>query len=74
MILVIAQAEGDEIKKRNKSVDLISGPQNYHNIVDALKVKDEKYVYATFYMRKNLNHYHKNSHEVSRLVTIQEGF
>ena len=27
----VAQAEGDEIKKRNKSVDLILGPQNYQN-------------------------------------------
>ena len=44
----VAQAEGDEIKKRNKSVDLIFGPQNYQNIVDALKVKNEKYVYTDF--------------------------
>ena len=71
----VAQAEGDEIKKRNKSVDLIFGPQNYQNIVDALKVKNEKYVYADFLCEEKFESLPiKNSHEISRLVTIQEGW
>ena len=70
----VAQAEGDEIKKRNKSVDLIFGPQNYQNIVDALKIKNEKYVYADFLCEEKFESLPiKNSHEISRLVTIQEG-
>ncbi len=70
----VAQAEGDEIKKRNKSVDLIFGPQNYHTIVDALKKKlygntfteflcDQKFETLTTSTKK----------ETSKLVTIQEG-
>ena len=70
----VAQAEGDEIKKRNKSVDLIFGPQNYQNLVDALKVKNEKYVYADFLCEEKFESLPiKNSREISRLVTIQEG-
>ena len=39
----VAQAEGEEIKKkRNKSVDLIFGPQNYQNITEALKKNEKK--------------------------------
>ena len=30
----VAQAEGDEIIKRQPLVDLIVGPQSYHNIAD----------------------------------------
>ena len=32
----VAQAEGDEIIKRNKSVDLVLGPQNFHIITKVL--------------------------------------
>ncbi len=70
----VAQAEGDEIKKRNKSVDLILGPQNYQNIAEALKAKNKKYVYADFLCEEKFESLPiRNSHEVSRLVTIQEG-
>ena len=70
----VAQAEGDEIKKRNKSVDLIFGPQNYQNITDALEGKNEKYVYSDFLCEDKFESLPiRNSHEISRLVTIQEG-
>jgi len=70
----VAQAEGDEIKKRNKSVDLIFGPQNYQSITDALEAKSEKYVYADFLCEDKFESLPiRNSHEISRLVTIQEG-
>ena len=36
----VAQAEGEEILKRNKSVDIVVGPQNYHALPEILKKKD----------------------------------
>ncbi len=37
----VAQAEGAEIIKRNKSVDLVFGPQTYHRLPAMLKARSE---------------------------------
>ena len=33
----VAQAEGEEVLKRNKAVDYVVGPQNIHEIPNLLK-------------------------------------
>ena len=36
----VAQAEGQEIKKRAPSVDYVVGPQSYHKLPEMLKKND----------------------------------
>ena len=44
----VAQAEGDEILKRNKSVDFVFGPQNFHELPKILKKKQAKKIHNNF--------------------------
>jgi tRNA-2-methylthio-N6-dimethylallyladenosine synthase len=78
----VAQAEGAEIIKRNKAVDLVFGPQTYHRLPDMLKTRaatgqpvvetefglDDKFEgLGGAASRKALKH------GVSAFLTVQEG-
>ena len=70
----VAQAEGEEILKRNKSVDYIFGPQNFHKLPKILEKSDRKKVYNDFLCEDKFSSLApSSSKEVSKLVTIQEG-
>lgn len=70
----VAQAEGDEILKRNKSVDYVVGPQNIQIIPKLLKKKNYKKTHINFLSEEKFQSL-KSSNEslISRLITIQEG-
>ena len=69
----VAQAEGEEIKKRAPSVDYIVGPQSYHKLPSMIEnnnsfinddfLQNEKFIKLLF----------KSSNTVSEFVSIQEG-
>ncbi len=69
----VAQAEGEEIKKRAPSVDYIVGPQSYHKLPLMIEnnnsfinddfLQNEKYKKLLF----------KSSNTISEFVSIQEG-
>ena len=70
----VAQAEGDEIIKRNKSVDYVIGPQNFHVIPKLLKKNISNQVFTDFLCEEKFQSLPlSNTKDVSRLVTIQEG-
>ena len=72
----VAQAEGKEILRKNKSVDIVLGPQNYHILPEILSKKDKRSKYLEnnfpeeskfdFFPEQKVNGY-------SAFVTIQEG-
>ena len=69
----VAQAEGEEIKKRAPIVDFVVGPQSYHNLPSMVEdnhafIRDDFTLNDTF---KQL--IFKSSEEVSEFVSIQEG-
>tara|TARA_B100000029_G_scaffold51416_1_gene46757 strand:- start:538 stop:1869 length:1332 start_codon:yes stop_codon:yes gene_type:complete len=70
----VAQAEGEEIIKRNKSVDYVIGPQNFHIIPDLVRKKNSSKVYTDFLCEEKFESLPvSNVKNISRLVTIQEG-
>ena len=70
----VAQAEGDEILKRNKSVDYIFGPQNFHKLPNVLKENEEQIVHNNFLSEDKFKSLVASSKKnVSKLITIQEG-
>ncbi len=70
----VAQAEGNEIIRRNKSVDYVIGPQNFHIIPKLLKKKKTNQIYTEFLCEEKFKSLpSSNIKNVSRLVTIQEG-
>ena len=70
----VAQAEGEEVLKRNKAVDYVVGPQNIHEIPNLLKKSSNEKVHTNFLCEEKFNSFEKsNIHSVSRFVTIQEG-
>ena len=70
----VAQAEGEEILKRNKSVDFIFGPQSFHKLPIILKNSNNDKVYNDFLCENKFSSLiPSKSKEVSKLVTIQEG-
>ncbi len=70
----VAQAEGEEILKRNKSVDFVFGPQNFHKIPMILKNSNKDKVYNDFLCENKFSSLiPSKSKEVSKLITIQEG-
>ena len=70
----VAQAEGDEILKRNKSVDYVVGPQNIQIIPKLLKKKNLKKTHIDFLSEEKFQSLtFSNENKVSRLITIQEG-
>ncbi|MFT0891731.1 tRNA (N6-isopentenyl adenosine(37)-C2)-methylthiotransferase MiaB [Pseudochelatococcus sp. G4_1912] len=76
----VAQAEGTEILRRAPAVDLVVGPQNYHNLPSLLaKAKHAPVVDTEFPIEDKFDHLPAPSREkilsrgVSAFLTIQEG-
>ena len=74
----VAQAEGKEILKRSKIVDLVVGPQSYHRLPSLLKRAAERRVVDTEFDDK-FDHLAAPSRTMTRkrgvtaFVTVQEG-
>ena len=74
----VAQAENQEMIKREPYIDVILGPQSYHKINDALssleanKKKDET-EFDTISKFEYLNEIENKNSKVSSFLTIQEG-
>ena len=75
----VAQAENEEITKREPYVDIVMGPQSYHKINDTLKKhfkRKEKFEETEFDTLKKFSYFDKvenNDKKVSSFLTIQEG-
>ena len=76
----VAQAEGKEILRRAPAVDVVVGPQNYHNLPELLKkARSERVVDTQFPIEDKFDHLPKPSKAmiqnrgVSSFLTIQEG-
>ncbi|MFD2248729.1 tRNA (N6-isopentenyl adenosine(37)-C2)-methylthiotransferase MiaB [Pseudochelatococcus lubricantis] len=76
----VAQAEGGEILRRAPAVDLVVGPQSYHNLPALLaKAKRERVVDTEFPVEDKFDHLPAPSPQkirargVSAFLTIQEG-
>jgi tRNA-2-methylthio-N6-dimethylallyladenosine synthase len=76
----VAQAEGAEILRRQKSVDLVVGPQSYHRLPDLLRARARGSVVDTdFPIEDKFDHLPRPKPEktkargVSAFLTVQEG-
>ena len=75
----VAQAENDEILKREPFIDLVIGPQAYHKINDKIKEfydKQKKIEETDFDAESKFNYLKRiknSSSKVSSFLTIQEG-
>ena len=75
----VAQAENDEMLKRESYIDLVIGPQAYHKINDKIKEflsKKKKLEETEFDANAKFNYLNKiknSSEKVSSFLTIQEG-
>ena len=75
----VAQAENQEMLKREPYIDLIIGPQSYHKINDSIlnyinnKKKIEETEFDAISKFKYLSKINNNSGKVSSFLTIQEG-
>ena len=75
----VAQAENDEMLKREPFIDLVIGPQAYHKINDRIKEfydKQKKIEETDFDAESKFNYLKKinnSSSKVSSFLTIQEG-
>ena len=69
----VAQAQGEEIKKRAPIVDYIVGPQSYHRLPNMIE-KDNNYINDEFLQNEKFkNLLFQASNSVSEYVSIQEG-
>jgi len=70
----VAQAEGQEVIKRNKLVDYVVGPQNIQTIPELLKIKSKAAIHTDFLCEQKFSSFPKSYLEgTSRQITIQEG-
>ena len=75
----VAQAENEEMLKREPYIDLVVGPQSYHKINDIIlnyKNKNEKLEETEFDVVSKFEYLSKiknNSKKISSFLTIQEG-
>ena len=70
----VAQAEGQEVIKRNKLVDYVVGPQNIQTIPKLLKIKSKAAIHTDFLCEQKFSSFPKSYLEgTSRQITIQEG-
>jgi tRNA-2-methylthio-N6-dimethylallyladenosine synthase len=75
----VAQAEGAEILRRQKAVDLVIGPQNYHHLPDLLRSGDAARVDTDFPIEDKFDHLVKPRPDMIRqrgpaaFLTVQEG-
>ena len=69
----VAQAEGQEIKKRAPIVDFIVGPQSYHKLPTMIE-QNEEFISDEFLQNDKFKELlFRSSNQVSEFVTIQEG-
>ena len=69
----VAQAEGEEIKKRAPLVDFVVGPQSYHNLPSMIDQNDQ-FINDEFQQNEKFkNLLFKSSNKISEFVSIQEG-
>ena len=75
----VAQAENEEMIKREPYIDLVIGPQSYHKINDAIlnftqeKKKKEETEFDAISKFDYLNKIKNDSGKISSFLTIQEG-
>jgi tRNA-2-methylthio-N6-dimethylallyladenosine synthase len=77
----VAQAEGEEIARRSKAVDLVFGPQSYHRLPELLSraISGEKVVETEFPAEDKFEHLPQAEQKVIRsrgltaFLTVQEG-
>jgi tRNA-2-methylthio-N6-dimethylallyladenosine synthase len=75
----VAQAESNEMLKREPYIDIVIGPQSYHKIVDIIlnyQRKKNKINETQFDVIKKFDHLQKvtnNQNKISSYLTIQEG-
>ena len=71
----VAQAEGNEIIKRNKDVDIVLGPQNYHKLTSILsKNLSRPIIKNEFDAKEKFSSFPEPSFSgVTAFVSIQEG-
>ncbi len=74
----VAQAENEEIIKREPYIDIILGPQSYHKVNDLLKnhiasLKQEETEFDTISKFGYFDKIKNNNEKISAFLTIQEG-
>lgn len=74
----VAQAENDEMVKREPYIDIVIGPQSYHKVNDLLKnhisnLKQEETEFDTISKFGYFDQVKNNNSKVSAFLTIQEG-
>jgi tRNA-2-methylthio-N6-dimethylallyladenosine synthase len=75
----VAQAENQEMLKREPYIDLVIGPQSYHKINDTIlnhiekKIKIEETEFDAISKFEYFNKIKNNSGKISSFLTIQEG-
>ncbi len=70
----VAQAEGDEVLKRNSSVDHVVGPQNIQVIPKLVATANQKTIHTSFLCEEKFESFPASQDKnVSKLLTIQEG-
>ena len=75
----VAQAENEEILKREPYVDIVIGPQSYHKINDTIlnylnkKKKEEETEFDTISKFNYLSKIKNKNSKISSFLTIQEG-
>ena len=76
----VAQAEGEEVRRRAPSVDLVFGPQNYHQLPEMVaRIGREAVVATEFPLRSKFDFLPEEAHPtapgrgISSFLTVQEG-
>ena len=74
----VAQAENEEMMKREPYIDIILGPQSYHKVNDLLKnhiasLKQEETEFDTISKFGYFDQIKNNNDKISAFLTIQEG-
>ncbi len=70
----VAQAEGEEVIKRNTLVDYVIGPQNIQSIPELLRTKSKETIHTNFLCEQKFSSFPKSFlGGASRQITIQEG-
>ncbi len=74
----VAQAENEEMVKREPYIDIILGPQSYHKVNDLLKnhivsLKQEETEFDTISKFGYFDQIKNNNSKISAFLTIQEG-
>ena len=70
----VAQVEGEEVLKRNSSVDYVVGPQNIQVIPKLVASADQKTLHTSFLCDEKFDSFPASQDKnISKLLTIQEG-